>query len=194
MHLSTYVPLCDSIVLLLKPLVEVVIHDLSSGTICYINGDLSKRKVGDPSLLEPDELEKDIDKIVYPKINFDGRLIKSISVPVEENGLICINADVSIFNQMKNLGDMFLHMQPTNQPESLFKKDWQEKLHTTIHAFLHKQSWNFEALNQQQKKEAVKHLFTCGAFEEKHAADYIAQILHLGRATVFKYLKEWRNV
>lgn len=102
MNISTYTPLCDSMVLLLKPLLEIVIHDLSSGTIYYINGDLSKRKVGDPSLLEPEEFEENIDKIVYLKINFDGRLIKSISVPLEDKWLICINADISIFNQMKD--------------------------------------------------------------------------------------------
>ena len=31
------------------------------------------------------------------------------------------------------------------------------------------------------------------AFKEKNAADYVAKVLGLGRATVFKYLKEWRN-
>lgn len=194
MRLSTYVQLCDSMVLLLQPLVEVAIHDLPSGSICYINGNLSKRKVGDPSLLEVGELEEDIDKTIYPKINFDGRLIKSVSVLVDGQWLICINADVSVFNQMKNLGEMFLQIPQAQQPEGLFKNDWQEKLHQVIHAFLQKQAWNFEVLNQRQKKEIVKHLFTRGAFEEKHAADYIARVLHLGRATVFNYLKEWRNL
>ena len=83
MTISNYIPLCNSIVTLMKPLVEVVIHDLASDTICYINGNLSKRKSGDPSLLKTKEFEVNIDKIIYPKINFDGRLIKSISIPVE---------------------------------------------------------------------------------------------------------------
>lgn len=193
MHLSTYTSLCDSIVRLFDPLVEIVIHDLSLGTICYIKGNLSQRQVGEPSLLEPEELEKDIDKIVYPKINFEGRLIKSISVPLDKRLLVCINADISIFVHMKNLGEIFLSSQQMNQPESLFKNDWQEKLHKAIHTFLQKQDWKFELLNARQKKDIVKHLFECGAFEEKNAADYIAHVLHLGRATVFKYLKEWRN-
>ena len=193
MNISLYIPLCDSMVLLLKPLVEIVIHDLSSETIYYINGELSKRKVGDPSLLEPEEFEETIDKIVYPKINFDGRLIKSISVPIDNKWLICINADISIFNQMKELGDRLLNTQHINQPESLFKNDWQEKVHVALHEFLQQQGWNFDLLTNQQKKEITKHLFDCGAFSEKNAADYIARVLQLGRATVFKYLKEWRN-
>ena len=193
MNISQYIPLCDSIVLLMRPLIEVIIHDLVSGKIYYINGNLSKRKVGDLSLLEPGEFEKNIDQIVYPKINFDGRLIKSISVPVDNKYLICINADASVFSQMQNLGEVFLNTIKDSQPESLFKNDWQEKLHVAIDDFLKKQGLKFDELNQFQKKILTKYLFDLGAFAEKNAADYVANILGLGRATIFKYLKEWRN-
>lgn len=44
-------------------------------------------------------------------------------------------------------------------------------------------------LSQSDKKALAKHLFDLGAF----AADYVAKGLELGRATVFKYLKKWRN-
>ncbi len=193
MTISNYIPLCNSIVMLMKPLVEVVIHDLASDTICYINGNLSKRKSGDPSLLKTKEFEVNIDKIIYPKINFDGRLIKSISIPVESKWLICINCDISVFNQMKDLGEVFLNQDEINKPESLFKNDWQERLHIAIHTFLDKKKWNFDDLNASKNKELVGYLFTIGAFAEKNAADYVAHILKLGRATIFKYLKELRD-
>lgn len=193
MNISQYIPLCDSIVLLMRPLIEVIIHDLVSDKIYYINGDLSKRKVGDSSLLALGEFENNIDQIIYPKINFDGRLIKSISVPVDNKWLICINADASVFSQMKNLGEVFLNTIKDSQPESLFKNDWQEKLHVAIDDFLKKQGLKFDELNQFQKKILTKYLFDLGAFAEKNAVDYVANILGLGRATIFKYLKEWRN-
>jgi predicted transcriptional regulator YheO len=193
MNISQYIPLCNSIVLLMAPLIEVIVHDLVSGEIYYINGGLSKRKVGDLSLLEPSEFEKNIDQITYPKINFDGRLIKSISVPVDNKWLICINADASVFSQMKSLGEVFLNTMKESKPESLFKNDWQEKLHVAIHDFLKDQGLKFDELNQFQKKMLTKYLFELGAFAEKNAADYVANILGLGRATIFKYLKEWRN-
>ncbi|MFK7968251.1 MAG: PAS domain-containing protein [Rickettsiaceae bacterium] len=126
MIISNYIALCNFIVILMKPLVEVVIHDLTSDTIYYINGNLSNRKLGDPSLLKIKNFETDINKTIYPKINFDGRLVKSISIPVENKWLICINCDVSIFNQMKNLGTVFLNQDETSKPENLFKNDWQE--------------------------------------------------------------------
>ena len=107
MALSDYIPICDSIVLLMAPLIEVVIHDIESDTILYIKGSLSRRKPGDQSLLHTDKMA-DVDKIIYPKINFDGRLVKSISVVLEAKWLLCINCDVSVFNQMKTLSHVFL--------------------------------------------------------------------------------------
>ena len=190
MMLSNYIPICDAIVQLMVPLVEVVIHDINQNSIVYINGKLSKRKVGNASLLDTEEL-KHIDQIVYPKVNFDGRLVKSISVILEGKYLLCINCDISIFNKMQELSSVFLQM--GNQPQSLFTNDWQEKLHVSIHAYLQNHNLSFDHLSQNEKKALAKHLFDLGAFHEKNAADYIAKVLGLGRATVFKYLKEWRK-
>lgn len=188
--LSSYIPICDAIVRLMDPLVEVVIHDINQKSIVYIHGKLSKRKVGDASLLDADELNH-IDQIVYSKINFNGRLIKSISVLLEEKWMLCINCDVSIFNKMRELSAALLQM--SNQPESLFTHDWQEKLHISIHSYLQNHNLSFDHLSQNDKKALAKRLFDLGAFHEKNAADYVAKVLDLGRATVFKYLKEWRN-
>lgn len=188
--LSPYLPLCEAIVRLMDPLVEIVIHNIAKNTIVYVNGKLSHRKVGDPSLLELDELTN-LENSVYPKINFDGRLVKSISIMLENPYLLCINCDVSIFHTMQTLSNSLL--QVGNQPPALFAQDWQEKLHRTIHAYLQSQHLPFEHLSQSDKKKLTQHLFELGAFNEKNAADYIANVLGLGRATVFKYLKEWRN-
>ena len=188
--LSSYIPICDAIVRLMDPLVEVAIHDINQNSIVYIHGKLSKRKVGDASLLDTDEL-KHIDQVVYPKVNFDGRLIKSISVLLEEKWMLCINCDISIFNKMQELSSALLQM--GNQPQSLFTNDWQEKLHVSIHSYLQNHNLSFDHLSQSDKKTLAKHLFDLGAFHEKNAADYVAKVLGLGRATIFKYLKEWRN-
>lgn len=106
MILPNYIPICDAIVRLLDPLVEIVIHNIQKNNIVYINGKLSGRKMGDLSLLY-------------------------------------------------NL--------------------------------------SFDHLTQEHKKALTKHLFELGAFHEKNSADYVAKVLKLGRATIFKYLKEWRK-
>lgn len=188
-----YIPLCNAMVLLLEPLVEVVIHDLQSGRICHIAGYLSQRNIGELSLLEQDALENNLAEITYPKINFDGRLVKSISVRVEDNLLICINCDVSVFSQMHRISQSLLMPTQPAMPDSLFKKDWQEKLHHVIHAWLDEKAWHFDSLTQKQKKELVYYLYQHEAFTEKNAADYIAKALGMGRATIFNYLKSWRQ-
>ncbi|MBP6985670.1 MAG: PAS domain-containing protein [Alphaproteobacteria bacterium] len=188
--LSNYIPICDAIVRLMDPLVEIVIHDIAGDSITYINGKLSNRKIGDASLLDPEGLCS-IDQTVYPKVNFDGRLVKSVSVILEDKYLLCINCDISIFNKMQELSSALLEM--GSPPQPLFTNDWQEKLHVSIHSYLQNHNLSFDHLSQNEKKALAKHLFDLGAFHEKNAADYVAKVLGLGRATVFKYLKEWRN-
>ncbi|OJU73343.1 MAG: hypothetical protein BGO07_04305 [Alphaproteobacteria bacterium 40-19] len=190
MNLSNYLPICDAVVRLMAPLVEIVIHDIDQDMIIYINGKFSNRTIGDASLLDPEEFNS-INTIVYPKVNFDSRPIKSISVLLEKNYLLCINCDISIFNKMQELSSVFLQI--GKQSPSLFTNDWQEKLHVTIHAYLQNHNLSFDHLSQSDKKTLVKHLLDLGAFHEKNAADYVAKVLGLGRATVFKYLKEWRT-
>jgi len=190
MSFPNYIPICDAIARLMDPLVEIVIHDIAQNSIAYINGKLSNRAVGEASLLDKERLDN-IDQIVYPKLNFDGRLVKSVSVILEGNYLLCINCDVSIFNKMQELSSALLQM--SNKPQSLFVNDWQEKLHVSIHAYLQNHNLSFDQLSQNDKKALTKHLFKLRAFNEKNAADYVAKVLQLGRATVFKYLKEWRN-
>lgn len=192
MPVTSYAPLCEAIVRLMAPLVEIVIHDLRKDQICFIKGGLSTRQVGDPSLLDI-PFEQCIDEKIYSKLAFDGRLIKSISVPVAGPLLICINCDVSLFQQMKDLAHAFI-TQPTNAPPtSLFKNDWQERVHVAIHAFLQEKQWSFESLRTSQKKIVLRHLFENDAFQEAKAADYLAKILSMGRATIFNYLKEWKK-
>ncbi len=193
MSLSNYIPICEAIVKLMEPLVEVAIHDIDSNKIAYINGNISKRKINDLSLLSAptsEELDR-LGQITYPKTNFDGKIIKSISVKLNHQYLMCINCDVSIFNKMQELSSSLLKM--NTQPKSLFSNDWQENLHISINAYLQKNNLLFDHLNQNTKKALVKYLFDLGAFNEKNAADYIAKTLTLGRATIFKYLKEWRK-
>ena len=190
MVLSAYLPICDAMVSLMDPLMEIVIHNTSENRISYINSKLSNRSVGDESLLDQEDLNN-LDQIFYSKINFDGRLVKSVSVILEDKYLLCINCDVSIFNKMQELSSSLLQI--GHHAQSLFVNDWQEKLHVSIHAYLQNHRLLFEHLSQSDKKSLIKHLFDLGAFHEKKAADYMAKILKLGRATVFKYLKEWRN-
>jgi len=194
--IKNYIPLCKAIVTLMTPLVEVVIHDIKSGTIYAKYGNLSKRNPGDPSLIDNEGLQEQINEVVYPKLNFDGRIIKSISVPINDGNniiaLICINCDVSIFNQIKNIANEFLAVKE-KQPVEIFKNDWQERLHVAVNQIIQEEKYEYNTLTNPQKKYLVRKLFTAGAFSEKNAANYVASILKIGRATIFNYLRELKN-
>lgn len=199
MNIEIYIPIARGLVALMNPLVEVVIHELRTGTIAFIEGGLSKRKVGDASLLDIDggNWEGQLDEKLYPKLEFDGRLIKSVSVPIKENddtvALMCINYDVSLFKEIQHITDVILKSTENEKPAFLFKNDWQERIHEFTHKYLVTNGLSFKTLTPKDKKELVHLLYTEGAFNEKHAAEYIAKVLDMGRATVFNYLKKWRN-
>ena len=196
MDLSTYIQIGTAFELLLRPMGEIAIHDLNSGKIAWIAGNLSGRSVGEDSLLEVEQDFATIDRTVFSKINFDGRLIKFISIPIKENGrvqaLMCINCDVSVFNQMKLLAEKCLPI-AQEEPSAFFKNDWKERIHIAIHSEINAQQWAFHTLTQAQKKHLAHVLFVQGAFAEKNATDYIAQVLQMGRATLFTYLKNWKT-
>lgn len=183
---------------LMGPLIEIVIHDLTTKKITFIEGTLSQRKVGDASLIEENiDWEKDEFLECYSKIGFDGRLIKSISIPIKQSDnsilLMCVNCDVSLFKHMQSIADSFLKGIENEQPVSLFKNDYQEKIHEFLHRVLKEKGWSFNDLNIKKKKEIANILFSQGAFNEKNSVEYIAKLLDMGRATLFNYLKIWRK-
>lgn len=193
--LTQYIPIAQAISLLLAPHGEVVIHDLKSGKIALLLNSFSKRKVGDESLLE--EL-KDYDTLpdvfpLYTKVNYDGRMIKSVTATLREKkgkpiGLLCINLDVSKFEEFQEfLGSW---VRGYSQPEILFKDDWREKINVFVTEYLRKEGVTLKGLNKQKKQELIKALEEEGAFKAKNAASYVADVLHLSRATIYNYLKD----
>jgi len=197
--MNQYIEISRALSQLMGPLVEVVIHDLSTHKIIFIEGSLSKRKIGDPSLLEEDikDFADELSQTVYSKLNFDGRLIKSISIPIKEKNtvvaLFCINYDITIFQELGELTNAILGKSLSKKPDVLFKNDWQDRINQFIHSFLKEHSLQFTALTSKDKQKVVQSLYEQGAFAEKNAAEYIARVLDLSRATIFNYLRKCKE-
>lgn len=101
-ELSNYKPIAEAISLLLFPHAEVVIHDLSNGCIGAIFNNLSKRSVGNESLLDEMNKLSEAQDIFPPyfKTNWNGRKMKSVTAVLRNLrgkpiGLLCINLDIS---------------------------------------------------------------------------------------------------
>ena len=197
--LQNYKRIADSIATLFHPYVEVVIHDLATQQIVYIVNDLSKREIGSPSLLETFELESDKPVVgPYDKLNWDGRKLKSVCVAIKEDsrvvGLMCINLDVSVFETVFSALSLFL--KPENMlenPDRVFKDDWQEKINYFVHAWLQENRKNINNLVREEKQKLIELIDRKGGFKGKNAAIYVAGILGLSRATVYKYLKKTKS-
>ncbi|OQS42909.1 helix-turn-helix transcriptional regulator [Chromobacterium haemolyticum] len=198
--LSRYQSIADAIATLFYPYAEVVLHDLATQSVAYIANNFSKRELGDDSGL--DELENTPDATVigpYEKLNWDGRKLRSISVVVRDDagaalGMMCVNLDISVFEGARAALDLFLSgSKLVAQPALLFEDDWQERINRFIHGWLQQRQLSLSILNREHKRELVEALLHEGAFRGKNAANYVANVLGMGRATVFKHLKELKE-
>ncbi|HHX4055177.1 MAG: helix-turn-helix transcriptional regulator [Burkholderia contaminans] len=199
--LDRYRNIADGIAALFFPYAEVVIHDLTSQSVAYIANNLSKREVGDDSALE--EIEGTaIENVIgpYEKINWDGRRMRCVSVlvPGESTnpvGVMCVNFNVAAFDDVKQVLDLFITGAGlVRPPEELFKDDWQERINAFLHGWLRERQLALNSLSRERKRELVEALYEEGAFNGKSAANYIANVLDMGRATVYKHLKQMREV
>lgn len=199
--LDRYRNIADGIATLFFPYAEVVIHDLTSQSVAYIANNLSKREVGDDSALE--EIEGTaIENVIgpYEKINWDGRRMRCVSVlvPGESTspvGVMCVNFNVAAFDDVKQVLDLFITGAGlVRPPEELFKDDWQERINAFLHGWLRERQLALNSLSRERKRELVEALYEEGAFNGKSAANYIANVLDMGRATVYKHLKQMREV
>lgn len=194
--IKKFLPIAEAVQRLLHPYAEVVIHDIKRNKVAAIFQPFSKRRVGDPSLLTPEELSGLEDCIgPYQKLNWDGNKLKSISSVIRDEtdqavGLLCINLNISkLINISQEILTFIQGGNLITQPEPLFKDDWQEKINQYIHAYLSERHLNLESLTREEKKYLIEHLNKVGAFTGKNAAAYVAQIIGISRATVYNYLR-----
>ena len=111
-----YLPVAEAFAKLLHPFAEVVIHDLAKDSIVAIYNPLSKREVGDPSYLDSWDFTGDpSENVIGPaeKTNYDGRRLKSISIVLRNDkgkavGFICVNMDISVFENYQSTLQIFL--------------------------------------------------------------------------------------
>ena len=195
-QLDLYKPIAEAISLLLFPHAEVVIHDFKTKRIGAIFNNLSKRKMGNESLLEEMEKLSESQDVFPPyyKTNWDGEKMKSVSsVLKNENGkpigLLCINLDISKWEEMHHFILSMIESK-IEQPDFLFKNDWKEKINSYVSTYLKKQGLSLKSLDRKEKRNLLLALRKEGAFETKNAAGYVADVLQISRASVYNYLKD----
>ncbi|UCP11685.1 PAS domain-containing protein [Pseudomonas sp. MM213] len=199
--LNNYKAIADGIALLYFPHAEVIIHDIKTQTIVHIANNISKRKLGDDSAL--DQLPGDFEIVSnlgpYEKLNWNGQKIRSITSVLrndddEPEALLCINMNFTVLEMAREaLNNFFEPSRLLPQPDALFRDDWQERINTFLHAWLKEHNLSLPGLTRNDKRLLVEAFYAEGAFEGRSASDYIANVLSMGRATVYKYVKLLRE-
>ncbi len=186
----------DAIPLILGIRAEVVVHDLSSETIAYIANPYSQRKLGDPSNMQEIDF-RPTDTVIgpYEKVNWDGSVLRSISVVMRDDTgnaefVLCINHDQADLQNLQRAVQGLLPARPAGgQPEALFRNDWHEKLNIFVSDWCAERSLRPDALDREARRGLVSALDDSGALSERNAASYVARLLGVSRATVYNDLK-----
>lgn len=197
-QLSRYEPAVQAFVKLLHPFAEVAIHDLEKGVVAAIYHNISQRKIGETSPLTELKIPTDKFPDVFPpyyKCNWDGRPLKCTSITMRDKkgkaiGLICLNLDVSYFQDAQQLLRSFLTVTcEAENPIELFGNRPEDEIETIIKQFLQEKQLSLRSLNRLQKRELVLHLHGKGVFNFKNAAPLVAKKLSMSRASIYNHIK-----
>jgi predicted transcriptional regulator YheO len=186
---------CEAIARLLSPHAEVVLHDPATDSVIAIWNPLSKRTVGDPSLLgELDELTPAGTDVYgpYPKSLPDGRGLSSVSAVIRDDEgrpdvVLCVNVDRSAFDAAARILAAFA-APVTAQPEALFAHDWTERLNETVARFVRDHATTVDRLSKEQRLDLVAQLDSAGIFDQRRSVPTVARAMAISRSAVYQLL------
>ena len=197
--LSRYEPIAEAIARLFQPYVEVVLHDIRRNRIAAIFNSFSQRKPGDDSLIEDAQGLARSAAVHGPydeKRGADGRRIRYVSSVLRDDrgeaaGLMCINFDVSVLGEIHGAIEGLLSSTADSAEfDQLFADDWQVRINAFVREYLQEKSRALSSLRPAERAELVAALHGAGAFRAKNAANHVADVLGISRATVYKYLSK----
>lgn len=183
-------------------LCEVVLHDLRDPqhAIRAIENNLSGRKVGDSvtelglARIEDPEYPSVIQN--YPNQFPDGRPAKSTSIGIKNTAgeyvaALCLNLDVSVLSPMtlalSNL--VATDTEHRDQPLETLRDRNARELRQAVEALAAERAATPRSLSREDKKALVRQLHQDGYFDSRDAAQTIADLLGVSRATVYNYSK-----
>ncbi|QTD96528.1 helix-turn-helix transcriptional regulator [Streptomyces cyanogenus] len=183
-------------------LCEVVLHDLRDPdhAIRAIENNLSGRQVGDSAT------ELGLARIAdpqYPSViqNYpnrfpDGRPAKSTSIGIknaagEYVAALCLNLDVSVLSPvtlaLSNL--VATDTEHRDQPLETLRDRNARELRQAVEAHAAERAATPRSLSREDKRALVRQLQRDGYFDSRDAAQTIADLLGVSRATVYNYTK-----
>ncbi|WP_328807957.1 helix-turn-helix transcriptional regulator [Nonomuraea antri] len=199
-RLRLWSPVCRAVAALLAPYAEVVLHDVRTDSVLGVWNPLSRRSVGDPSLLgELDRLDPTGEDVYgpYEKSLADGRRLSSVSALLrdadgEPSAVLCVNLDRTPMEQAAAVLSAFAA--PTQpRPEPLFEQDWTERMRQIIGSFVRERGTPVDRLTREDRLAVLAELDRAGILAVRRAAPAVAAALKTSRSTLYALLAELRN-
>jgi predicted transcriptional regulator YheO len=181
---------------------EVVLHDLRdpAHAIRAIENNLSGREVGDAAT----ELGlARIEDPGYPSViqNYanrfpDGRPAKSTSIGIKNAAgkyiaALCLNLDVSTLSPVTLALSNLVAIDPEHRdvPLETLRDRTRRELREVVETAAAERSATPRSLSRVAKKDLVRRLYEDGYFDSRNAAQAIADLLGISRASVYAYTK-----
>ncbi|MFD4791634.1 transcriptional regulator [Streptomyces sp. NPDC058459] len=183
-------------------LCEVVLHDLRdpAHAIRVIENNLSGRAHGDPATelglariadpRYPDVVQN------YPNRFPDGRPAKSTSIGIRNSAgeyiaALCLNLDVSVLSPVAlTLANLVATgTEHGAEPLERLRDRRARELRGTVEEMAARRGGTPRSLSRETKRELVRQLREDGWFDSRDAAQGIADLLGVSRATVYNYTK-----
>lgn len=194
---KAYFPICEAIVTLFHPHVEVVVHDLRTSRIVRIWNCWSDRRAGDLSNLDHPERQFTSDQAVlgpYEKALPSQGRSKSITAGLRDDdgeliGLLCINLDVSLIDRATAMLTSFSST-AMHRPEPIYRTDVQQHLNYIVRDFSMQVNKPVSSLSREERMELVSNVDRAGLFQARKSVDHLAKAMGISRASVYNLLND----
>lgn len=177
---------------------EIVLHDLrypESSIIAIEHGDITGRKVGDPStnlglpvLKDP---YGDYDRYNYRSRAPSGRPLKSSSMYFKDAegrvfAALCVNWDIAALSAS---ADLLSELTGTTEDiEEDFASNVRELVSHLVDQAVASVKIPVDRMDKEDKLRVMEALDEKGVFTVKRALDWVAHVLGISRATAYAYL------
>jgi len=194
---KAYFPVCEAIVTLFHPHVEVALHDLRSARIVKIWNCWSDRRPGDLSNLDHPERQFTPDQTIlgpYEKALPSQGRSKSITAGLRDAdddliGLLCINLDVSLIDRATAMLTNFTAT-AMHRPEPIYRTDVEQHLNYVVRDFSINVNKPVSNFTREERLQLVSNVDRAGLFQARKSVDYLAKSMGISRASVYNLINE----
>ena len=201
-ELEKYKPICDIIALVMPGHIEVVLHDLRTAKIVHISNAFSNRNVGDDSLIDSAELQSLSTRVQiigpYLKSNWDGEKLKSLTAVLRDDsdiavGLLCINLAMGSIEAIIGMLSSICGNDADPKSRPLVHNDWRDATNDIVRDVLKSRQLKLSHAKRADRLEILGAIEAAGIFQIRGAADYVAKVLSISRASLYASLKYIRQ-